>query len=72
MQNGHTVRLRGKGVPHLQGRGRGDLVVELVVATPTDLSAEEEDLIRRLAALRGEQVAEPESGFLARLKSAFR
>jgi molecular chaperone DnaJ len=72
LQSGHVVRLRGKGVPHLQGRGRGDLIVEMVVATPTDLSPEEEDLLRRLAVLRGEQVAEPESGFLSRLKSAFR
>jgi molecular chaperone DnaJ len=71
-QSGEVIRLRGKGVPHLQGRGRGDLLVELAVATPDELSHEEEDLLRRFAELRGERVAEPESGFLARIKSAFR
>ena len=71
-QSGEVLRLRGKGVPQLQGRGRGDLLVELAVSTPTDLSQEEEDLLRRFAELRGEDVAEPDTGFLARIKHAFR
>ena len=37
-QSGREIRLRGRGVPHLQGRGRGDLIVTVVVDTPTDLS----------------------------------
>jgi molecular chaperone DnaJ len=71
-QSGTVLRLRGKGVPQLQGRGRGDLLVELAVATPTDLSQEEEELLRRFAELRGEDVAEADTGFLARIKHAFR
>lgn len=71
-QTGTMQRFRGRGVPHLQGRGRGDLLVELVVATPTDLSPEEEELLRQIATLRGDTVAEPDQGFLARIKSAFR
>jgi molecular chaperone DnaJ len=71
-QTGEVIRLKGKGVPHLQGRGRGDLLVELVIGTPQGLSSEEEDLLRRFATLRGETVADPESGFFSRLKSAFR
>jgi molecular chaperone DnaJ len=71
-ETGEVIRLKGKGVPHLQGRGRGDLLVELVIATPAGLSNEEEELLRQFAALRGERVADPESGFLSRLKSAFR
>jgi molecular chaperone DnaJ len=71
-QSGEVLRLRGKGVPQLQGRGRGDLLVELAVVTPTDLSQEEEELLRRFAELRGEDVAEADTGFLARIKHAFR
>jgi molecular chaperone DnaJ len=72
MQTGHTIRLRGQGVPLVQGRGRGDLIVELVVETPDDLTDEQEELVRKLAELRGEVVAEPEKGFFARLRSAMR
>jgi molecular chaperone DnaJ len=71
-QSGEVLRLRAKGVPQLQGRGRGDLLVELAVSTPTDLSQEEEDLLRHFAELRGEDVAEADTGFLARIKHAFR
>jgi DnaJ-class molecular chaperone len=46
--------------------------VQVVVDTPSDLSAEQEELVRRLAAERGEQVAPPEKGFLSRVRSAFK
>jgi molecular chaperone DnaJ len=69
---GRVMRLRGKGVPRLHGRGRGDLRLHVVVDTPTELSEEEEGLLRRLAELRGEVVAPPEGGFMSRIKSAFR
>ena len=48
-QTGREFRLRGRGVPLLNGRGRGDLVVRVVVETPTALSATQEELLRRLA-----------------------
>lgn len=71
-QSGEVVRLRSRGVPHVQARGRGDLLVRIVVDTPTELSAEEEELLRALAALRGEEVAPPASGLLSRMRSAFK
>jgi molecular chaperone DnaJ len=71
-QTGRTFRLRGQGVPHVDGRGRGDLVVHVVVETPTDLDDEQEDLLRRLAAARGEDVAPPETGLLSKIRSAFK
>ncbi|HEX6843685.1 MAG TPA: molecular chaperone DnaJ [Actinomycetota bacterium] len=52
--SGTVVRLRGKGVPNVNRRGRGDLFVTLHVVTPTDLSREERKLLEQLAALRGE------------------
>lgn len=71
-QTGHSVRLRGKGVPHVQGRGRGDLLVSVVVDAPTDLDAEQEELLRRVAELRGEAVSPPDAGLMSRLRSAFK
>jgi molecular chaperone DnaJ len=70
-QTGHQVRLRGRGVPHVRGRGRGDLFVRMVVDTPTRLTKAEEDLLRQLAAARGEEVGPPDEGLMARLRSAF-
>jgi molecular chaperone DnaJ len=51
-ESGTVLRLRGKGVPHLQRRGRGDLFVTLHIVTPRDLSKEERSLLERLAELR--------------------
>ena len=52
--SGTIVRLKGKGVPNLNRRGRGDLFVTLHVVTPTGLSKEERQLLGRLAELRDE------------------
>lgn len=70
-QTGRTFRLRGRGVPHVRGRGRGDLLVSVVVDTPTDLDVDVEEALRSVAVQRGEEVAPPEKGFLSRIKSAF-
>lgn len=71
-QTGKVFRLRGRGVPHVEGRGRGDLLVRVVVDTPTLLGEEEAGLLRRIAELRGEEVAPAEGGFLSRVRSAFK
>ncbi len=70
-QTGHVIRLRGRGVPHVRGRGRGDLLVKVVVDTPTGVTKAQEELLRQLAAERGEDVAGPGEGLLSRLRSAF-
>jgi len=70
-QSGHIVRLRAKGVPHVRGRGRGDLLVHVAVQTPTGLTKGQEELLRSLAAERGEEVAPPDEGLISRLRSAF-
>jgi molecular chaperone DnaJ len=54
-QSGETVTLRSKGVTHLRGAGRGDFVVHLSVITPTRLDDRQEELLRELAKLRGEE-----------------
>ena len=71
-QTGSVLDLRGRGVPRVDGRGRGDLLVEVFVDTPTDLSRTQEELLRQLAAERGEDVAPADAGFLGRIRSAFK
>ncbi len=69
-QSGRVFRLKGRGVPHLQRAGRGDLVVVLRVLTPTNLSARQRELMEELAETLGENnVAPDEPGFLDRMRS---
>ena len=71
-QSGRIFQLRGRGVPHVDGRGRGDLLVQVVVETPEKLSKEQDNLLRLLAAERGEDVAPADSGILGKIRSAFK
>jgi molecular chaperone DnaJ len=41
--------MRGRGLPHLQGGGRGDLIIRVEVWTPTELTAEQQALFQKLA-----------------------
>lgn len=69
-QSGRRFTLRGKGVPHLKSRGRGDHVVTVVVDIPTAITNDEEQLLRQLATLRGDKVAHQEAGLFSKIKSA--
>ncbi len=71
-QSGRVFKLRGRGVPHLQGRSRGDVLVRVRVETPTRLSRAEEDLMRQLAEERGEDVAPADAGLFSKIRSAFK
>ena len=71
-QHAREFRLRGRGVPHVQSKGRGDLRVVVAVDVPTKLSKAQEELLRRFAAEAGEDVMPADDGFLGRIKSAFR
>jgi len=75
-QSGDVITLRGKGVTHLRGSGRGDLIVHASVLTPTRLNAEQEDLLRQLAELRGEERSDGRltpvnHGLFGKLRDAF-
>ncbi|MHA7140732.1 molecular chaperone DnaJ [Arthrobacter sp. Sr33] len=72
-QSGEIVTLRGLGVTHLRGYGRGDLKVHLNVETPRNVDQAQEELLRKLAELRGEefvegQLASSGSGVFAKLR----
>lgn len=69
-QTGRQVRLRGKGMTELQGRARGDLIVELVVETPVNLTKRQIELLREFEkAGKSAKGQHPESeGFFAKVK----
>ena len=68
----HSVlRLREVGLPRMGRAGRGDLKVRVVVDVPKKLSAEEHDLLKRWAELRGEKVHGEGRGIFQRVKDAF-
>jgi molecular chaperone DnaJ len=70
-QHGKQFVARGRGVPHLQGRGRGNLIVRVAVVIPTSLSSEQEQLLRQLAQVSGDEIAPPDKSLLSKIKSAF-
>jgi molecular chaperone DnaJ len=76
-QAGTVLTLRGQGAPRLRSTGRGNLLVHVDVQTPTRLDAEQEKLLRELAALRGEDRREPAAaeghgGLFSRVRKPFR
>lgn len=68
-QTGKTVRLKGRGMPSLRTRERGDLVVELYIETPTKLTARQKELMRELAGLCGDQQHPQSSGFFKKART---
>lgn len=53
-QAGRQMRLKGKGMPHLKGDGKGDLFVKLSVVVPRELNTRELELVKELDSLRSE------------------
>jgi molecular chaperone DnaJ len=68
IQPGKVLRLRGKGVPHLRGNGRGDQLVVVNVEIPKSLTIEQRKLFEQLANSLGSEVRPAERGFLDWLK----
>lgn len=71
-QTNTYFRLKGKGVPRLRGYGQGDQHVKVVVMTPTNLSDEQKELLRKLGSLSGETTSENHESVFERMKKAFR
>jgi molecular chaperone DnaJ len=72
-QTNHTLRLRGKGLPDVHGRGTGDLHVHIAVWTPTDLSKDEKAMLEKLRNSPGFQPkpTAKDKGFFERVKEMF-
>ncbi len=71
IQSGKQLRHRGAGMPVLQGRSRGDLVVEIVVETPTRMSKEQRALLEAFRDLETGDECPESRGFFEKLKGAF-
>ena len=71
-QNGDTMTLRDKGIPYVQGYGRGNHVLTFRVSIPTDLSDQEKSLLMEFASSRGETLDVPDEGFIKRVRRAFK
>ena len=71
IQSGKQLLQRGGGMPVLQGRGKGDLVVEIQVETPTRLTARQKELLRELQATETGEECPQSRGFFDRLKDAW-
>ena len=55
-QSGKIFRLKGKGISHLRGYGKGDQIVQLAVRIPTNLNKRQEELLKEFAKVGGEQI----------------
>ena len=62
-QTGSVFRLRGKGIPVLNGRGRGDQYVTVNVETPRNLTREQKDALRTFSDMLGESNYEKRKSF---------
>ncbi|WP_439560372.1 molecular chaperone DnaJ [Roseinatronobacter sp.] len=67
-QSGRQMRLRGKGMPALRGGGQGDMLIELAVETPVNLTTRQKELLAEFEKLSAENNPES-SGFFDKVKS---
>jgi molecular chaperone DnaJ len=70
-QHGRELRQRGAGMPVLQGRGRGDLVVRIEVETPTRLSQRQRELLEELRTTETGAETPHSTGFFQKMKEAW-
>ena len=70
-QSGKELRIKGRGVPHLNGRGIGDLVVKVIVQTPRKLSKAQRELMAKLGESMSVDNRPAAPGLLDRVKDLF-
>ncbi len=70
-QSGREFKLRGKGVPHLNERGKGDLIVEVRVETPSKMTRQQKELMRQLAETMTVENVPHSRGLMDKVKEMF-
>jgi molecular chaperone DnaJ len=76
-ESGTSFRIRGRGMPDVSGRGRGDLIVTVKVMTPKKLTREQKKLLEQLAGTLPKEKFEPtpvaaeDKGLFGRVKDIF-
>ncbi len=71
-QGGEVVRISGRGMPTLRGGRRGDLLVQIIVETPRNLTNRQEELFRELAEIDQKHVSPQRKSFLEKLRGLFK
>ena len=79
-QNGAVFRLKGKGIPHLRGKGRGDHRIKVRIVVPGDLNDEQRELLKAFDASLGnknydktvKKSGKTHRGFFEKMKDAFK
>ncbi|HSU19629.1 MAG TPA: molecular chaperone DnaJ [Acidobacteriaceae bacterium] len=70
-QSGKEFRMKGKGVPHLNSSGRGDLIVEVRVQTPSKLTKQQKELMRQLSETMSVDNVPQSRGLFDKVKEMF-
>lgn len=70
-QPGSNFRLKGKGIPHLRGQGRGDQIVRVRIEVPKELNDEQRAILEKLAAAFGDEVHPEHKSFFDKVKELF-
>ena len=71
-QTGSVFRLRGKGIPYIRGKGRGDQYVKVEVETPKNLSAKQKELLRQFDGTIEAKNYKKRNGFIDTMKEIFK
>ena len=71
VQSGKEFRLRGKGVPHLNERGKGDLIIEIRVATPSKMTRQQRELMKQLSETMVVENEPHSRGLFGKMKDIF-
>jgi molecular chaperone DnaJ len=71
IQSGKQIRQRGAGMPVLNGRGHGDMVIQVEVETPTRLSARQKELLEEFRKTETGEECPASTSFFGKLKSLF-
>ena len=70
-QSGQLLRMKGQGVPRPSGRGRGDMIVQVIVEVPRKLTAKQKEILRQLAETEEANVSAERKSFLDKIKDYF-
>jgi len=70
-QSGKILRLRGRGIPSLDGAGRGDELVRVLVEVPAKLTAKQKQILRQFAEASGQETNPIGKGFLEKMRDLF-
>ena len=70
-QNGAVFKLKGKGMPNIQGYDKGDHLVKIIVETPTNMNAKAKELLMEFAKITGSEVNPQSASFFETVKKIF-